>query len=67
MAPGPFCQLLDVRTLTAAGYYGIASNGTLVYVLGGAEGQLVWVDRAGKKVGEVGVSGTGLSSPGALV
>jgi serine/threonine protein kinase len=48
---------------TAAGYYGIASNGTLVYVLGGVEGQLVWVDRAGKKVGEVGVSGTGLSHP----
>ena len=45
--------------VTAAGYYGIASNGTLVYVAGGVEGQLVWVDRAGKKVGEVGVSGRG--------
>ena len=34
--------------VTAAGYYGIASNGTLVYVPGGVERQLVWVDRAGK-------------------
>ena len=49
--------------VTRAGHYGIASNGTLVYVAGGVEGQLVWVDRAGKKVGEVGVSGTGLRHP----
>ena len=50
--------------VTTAGYYGIASNGTLVYVPVGVERHLVWVDRAGKKVGEVGVSGSGLSHPG---
>ena len=50
--------------VTGAGNYGIASNGTLVYVAGGGvEGKLWWVDRAGKKVGEVGVSGRGLGHP----
>ena len=49
---------------TGGGNYAVASNAALVYLAPtDADGRLVWMDRKGNKVGEVGFSGTGLAQP----